>query len=44
MVSASATIFSFETECEMLFEFNPRTEESIKQHPEMLVAMLLKDV
>jgi len=44
MVSASATIFSFESECEKLFGFNPRTEEAIERHANMLVAMLLKPV
>jgi TetR/AcrR family transcriptional regulator len=44
MVSASATIFSFESECEELFGFNPRTEEAIERHANMLVAMLLKPV
>ena len=43
MVSASATIFSFESECKMLFGFNPISEESIIRHAEMLVGMLLKD-
>jgi AcrR family transcriptional regulator len=44
MVSASATIFSFESECEKLFGFNPRTEKAIERHANMLVAMLLKPV
>lgn len=41
MVSASATIFSFEHECELLFGFNPREAEAVTKHAEMLVSRLL---
>ena len=41
MVSASATIFSFEPECKRLFGFNPRNEDVIETHADMLVNMLL---
>ena len=44
MVSASATIFSFESECKKLFGFNPRTDEAIDRHADMLVTMLIKPV
>ena len=41
MVSASATIFSFSPECEILFGFSPCEESVVEQHAEMLVSMLL---
>jgi AcrR family transcriptional regulator len=41
MVSSSATIFSFEPECKRLFGFNPRNEDAIETHADMLVNMLL---
>lgn len=41
MLSASATIFSFEPECKRLFGFNPRSEDVIETHADMIVNMLL---
>ena len=41
MLSASATIFSFEPECKRLFGFNPRNEDVIETHADMIVQMLL---
>jgi len=41
MLSASATIFSFEPECKRLFGFNPRNEDVIETHADMIVHMLL---
>lgn len=41
MLSASATIFSFEPECKRLFGFNPRNEDVIETHADMIVNMLL---
>jgi TetR/AcrR family transcriptional regulator len=42
MLSASATIFSFEPECKRLFGFNPRNEDVIETHADMIVQMLLR--
>jgi len=41
MVSASATIFSFEPECKLLFGFSSYDEEVVEQHAKMMVTMLL---
>ena len=41
MISASATIFSFEPECKRLFGFNPRQESVIETHADLIVTMLL---
>ncbi len=43
MVSASATMFSFEPECRLMFGFNPREPSVVDTHAEMMVNMLLKD-
>lgn len=43
MVSSSATLFSFEPECELLFGFNPREQSVIDTHAEMIVKMLIPD-
>ena len=42
MLSASATIFSFYPECKRLFGFNPRNEDVIETHADMIVQMLLR--
>ena len=39
--SASATIFSFEPDGKRLFGFNPRNEDVIETHADMIVQMLL---
>ena len=44
MVSASATIFSFAPECELLFNRDSREEKMVEDHAEMLVSMLLGPV
>ena len=41
LLSASATIFSFEPECKRLFGFNPRNEDVIETHADMIINMLL---
>ncbi len=41
MVSASATIFSFEPECKLLFGFSSYDEGVVEQHAAMMVNMLL---
>ena len=41
MVSACATIFSFEPECKLLFGFSSYDEGVVEQHAEMMVNMLL---
>lgn len=41
MLSSSATIFSFEHECSLLFGFDCRQESVIETHADMLVALLL---
>ena len=41
MLSSSATIFSFEHECSLLFGFDCRQDNVIETHSDMLVAMLL---
>ena len=41
MVSASATIFSFEPECRLLFGFSSYDEGVVEEHAEMMVNMLL---
>ncbi len=41
MVSASATMFSFEHECQELFGFNPREKDAVERHAEMIVARML---
>ncbi|MDG0978108.1 MAG: TetR/AcrR family transcriptional regulator [Halieaceae bacterium] len=41
MISACATIFSFEHECVRLFGFNPRDDGAIERHADMLVDTLL---
>ena len=41
MVSASATIFSFEPECKLLFGFSSYDEGVVEQHAKMMVSMLL---
>lgn len=41
MVSASATIFSFAPECELLFGVDPHRDSVVEAHAEMLVSMLL---
>ena len=41
MISASATIFSFEPECRLLFGFSSYDEGVVEQHAEMIVNMLL---
>ena len=41
MVSASATIFSFEPECKLLFGFSSYDEGVVEQHAKMMVTMLL---
>ena len=43
MVSASATIFSFAPECELLFGFDPHAESVVDAHAQMMVTMLLGD-
>ena len=44
MLSASATIFSFQPECKRLFGFDPRNEEVIEAHADMIVRMLLDKI
>ena len=44
MLSASATIFSFQPECKRLFGFDPRNEEVIEAHADMIVRMLLNKI
>lgn len=44
MLSASATIFSFQPECKRLFGFDPRNEEVIEAHADMIVRMLLEKI
>lgn len=44
MLSASATIFSFQPECKRLFGFDPRNEEAIEAHADMIVRMLLEKI
>jgi len=41
MVSSCATMFSFEPECALLFDFDCRQDNVIETHSDMLVAMLL---
>ena len=41
MLSSSATIFSFEHECLLLFDFDCRQKDVIETHADMLVTMLL---
>ena len=41
MVSSCATMFSFESECSLLFDFDCRQDNVIETHSDMLVAMLL---
>ena len=44
MLSASATIFSFQPECKRLFGFDPRNEEVIEAHADIIVRMLLDKI
>ena len=44
MLSASATIFSFQPECKRLFGFDPRNVEVIEAHADMIVRMLLDKI